>query len=200
MKRVLSVIALLLALPLLAQQDEQPFFSVGSMQSWSPKDKPSVQVSSWNIEALQFRLYRVNDPVDFFAGLKDLHQFGGREPKPPTRRRCWSAFTPGKTSGARTTGLLCASSFAGRACADQPRAGRPARIASLAPHHATSRRCRCSIPQQVVSVWKQYMPKRGGWSYEPVHFDNPGKGIYLLEAADKELRAYTVVMVSDPQL
>src|SRR5581483_6969665 len=52
-------------------------------------------------------------------------------------------------------------------------------------------------PQRLVSKWKQLMPKRSGWSYEAMAFDNPGRGVYLMEAAAGDLRAYTIVMVSD---
>ena len=32
---------------------------------------------------LEFRVYRVNDPVQFFTQLEDPHQFGGHMPAPP---------------------------------------------------------------------------------------------------------------------
>src|ERR1022692_291736 len=83
MKPLLFALAIIASLPLTAQQDEQPFFSVASSRVWTPRDKPTVQVSSWGMESLEFRLYRIQDPVRFFADLKALHQFGGREPKPP---------------------------------------------------------------------------------------------------------------------
>ncbi len=197
MKTFLAALALLATLPLTAQQDEQPFFSVSSARVWTTRDKPSVQISSWQVEALEFRLYRLNDPVKFFSELKDLHQFGGLEQKPPKPLTPLERFHNWKNEWRYQYRSLVREQFTpethtqiSKALDRQREAQATRRITNFTPLPLLN-------PQQVVSVWKQYMPKRGGWSYEPIRFDNPGKGVYLLEAADKDLRAYTVVMVSD---
>ncbi len=196
MRPLLLALAILAAAPLVAQDDEQPFFSVSSSRTWTSKDKPSVQISSWNVDTLEFRLYRIQDPVQFFSQLKDLHQFGGREGK-PHKQTLLERFHDWKDEGRFAYRSLIRDQFDEQAHArvskllDRRRAAQAnRRITHFTPLPLLN-------PQRVVSVWKEYMPKRGGWSYEPVHFDNPGKGIFLLEAADRDLRAYTIVVVSD---
>ncbi len=38
------------------------------------------------MKSLEFRVYRVNDPVQFFQQLESAHEFGGRVPRPPHQR------------------------------------------------------------------------------------------------------------------
>ena len=197
MKPVLFTLAALLVLPLTAQEDEQPFFSVGSSNTFTSKQKPSFQVSAWDVESLEFRLYRVQDPTRFFSELSDLHQFGGREPAPPRKLTALEQFHYWKDEWRSEYRSLLREQFDSQAHSrvshmlDQQRESQAARrITHFTPLPLLN-------PQQVVAVWKQYMPKRGGWSYEQIHFDNPGKGVFLLEAADKDLRAYTIVIVTD---
>ena len=40
-------------------------------------------------EQLEFRVYRVNDPIKFFSQLQELHSFGGRGPALPKHPRTW---------------------------------------------------------------------------------------------------------------
>src|SRR6185369_4108826 len=41
---------------------------------------------------LEFRVYRINDPVKFFEQLEDAHQFGGRNPAPQRERTMLERF------------------------------------------------------------------------------------------------------------
>jgi hypothetical protein len=197
MKPLLFAFALLAVLPLTAQEDEQPFFSVASSRTWTSRENPSVQVSAWDVESLEFRLYRVSDPLRFFSELKDLHEFGGREPRPARKLTMLERFHAWKNEWRSDYRSLLRQQFDSAAHAqishvlDQTREARAARrITHFTPLPLLN-------SQQVVAVWKQVMPKRGGWSYEAVHFSNPGKGVFLMETAHQNLRAYTVVIVTD---
>ena len=41
------------------------------------------------MSSLEFRVYRVNDPVKFFSQMQELHNFGGRGPALPKQARTW---------------------------------------------------------------------------------------------------------------
>ena len=197
MKPVLIAFALLASLPLTAQEDEQPFFSVASSKVWTSSDRPSIQLSAWGVDSLEFRLYRIQDPVQFFRNLKDLHQFGGRQPRPAPKPTLLERIHDWKNGWRYEYRSLIREQF------DNESHARISRFLDTRRESQAARRITNFTPlpllneQQLVSKWKQRMPKRGGWYYEAVRFDNPGKGVYLMEAADKELRAYTLVMVSD---
>ena len=66
----------------LGQNEDEPYFTLSSSRTFASNSKPNVSVSAWNIDSLEFRVYRINDPVKFFQQLEDAHQFGGRVPRP----------------------------------------------------------------------------------------------------------------------
>src|SRR6516165_8233425 len=53
-----------------------PYFSLSTDRTFLPGDKVTVHLYTRDVSALEFRLYRVNDPVLFFEQLKDVHGFG----------------------------------------------------------------------------------------------------------------------------
>src|ERR1700732_660569 len=79
------IVSLLLALafPTAAQMEEgQPYFSLSSNRTFGVNEKPVIQMWAQGVDLLQFRVYRVNDPVKFFEALGDEHRFGGRAQRP----------------------------------------------------------------------------------------------------------------------
>ncbi len=74
----LCCLAMVLTVCAVAQDESgEPYFSLSSQQTYMPGDKPEVAVYSHNVKQLEFRVYRVNDPVKFFSQLQELHSFGG---------------------------------------------------------------------------------------------------------------------------
>ncbi len=65
------------------------YFSLSSQQTYMPGAKPEVAVYSHKIKQLEFRVYRINDPVKFFSQLQELHSFGGRAPALPKQPHTW---------------------------------------------------------------------------------------------------------------
>ena len=84
-----------LVLPLFAQNDADTdndagqSFSLTSQRTYMPGEKPEVSVYSHNVKALEFRVYRVNDPVKFFSQMQELHNFGGQAPALPKQAHTW---------------------------------------------------------------------------------------------------------------
>ena len=75
-------------LPALAQAAE-PYFSVSTDRAFLPGEKATVHLYTRNVPALEFRLYRVNDPMLFFEKLNDVHGFGQRSPKEQIEEKTW---------------------------------------------------------------------------------------------------------------
>ena len=85
--RLLRVLLLLLlAAPGLSQSEDEPYFSLSSARTFGAGTKASVALTAWNVDTLEFRVYRVDDPVQFFQQLESAHEFGGRAPRPPHQR------------------------------------------------------------------------------------------------------------------
>src|ERR1700723_3580737 len=54
----------------LAQEETnsaEPFFSVSSRQTYAPSQEPKISIRFRQVDHLDFRVYRVKDPVQFFA-------------------------------------------------------------------------------------------------------------------------------------
>ena len=51
--------------------------------------------------------------------------------------------------------------------------------------------------QQVVATWRQHVQSEGRWRGQSIGIDVKEEGVYLVEAARGELRAYTILMVTD---
>lgn len=180
-------------------QDGGPYFSLSSHATFAPGEKASVSLSAWGVDQLEFRVYRVQDPVKFFEQLEDPHQFGGSAPRPAHERtflerlRIWkrelradirrslreqftespsqrlSALWPGKKSAPLKKG------------------------AQFAPAPVLN-------PQQLVATFQQRVSAHRRWDEQKVEVPVKDKGIYLVEAVRQNLRAYTVLMVSGAAL
>src|SRR5262249_34972603 len=75
--RIFAVcLVLALAVPALAATPT-PYFSLSTDRTFQPGDKITVHLYTRDVQALEFRLYRVNDPVVFFEQLRSVHGFGG---------------------------------------------------------------------------------------------------------------------------
>ena len=81
LKRVAArwVVCLVLVLSALGQGENDTYFALSSSRSFGSgaDSKPTVSMNGWNVESLDFRVYRINDPREFFQQLERPHQFGG---------------------------------------------------------------------------------------------------------------------------
>ncbi len=71
----LLLLPLLCAVPTAGRRSEA-YFSLSTNETFLPGDKVSVRLSSSGVNALEFRVYKVNDPAAFFERLADPHNFG----------------------------------------------------------------------------------------------------------------------------
>ena len=83
--RALLVALLASLLPTSAQDDTKPYFSLSSSKTYGPGEKPSIQMWSQNVDSLEFRVYRVKDPILFFQKMEDVHRLG--PPAQPAQTR-----------------------------------------------------------------------------------------------------------------
>ncbi|MGH9721326.1 MAG: hypothetical protein ACRD8O_14025, partial [Bryobacteraceae bacterium] len=87
--RLAAVLLLSVLLPTSAQDDRKPYFSLTSNRTYAPGEKPAILMWSSNITSLEFRIYRVKDPIAFFQKLENVHSFGDappdRQPRQLTR-------------------------------------------------------------------------------------------------------------------
>ena len=194
---VLLALLVLVALPTAGQRSEV-YFSLTTTKTFVPGEKIGVRVYARGVQALEFRVYRVNDPIQFFERLGDVHNFGERG--------------LGKREQVETLTLLerfhdwkLSTWFQIR---DLFRAQYSARSRSMIRVAAAPRRSApvdttifAQVPllneSQLVARWRQDTPSNYLSESEAVPVNGLANGAYVVEATDGTLRAYTVVIVSD---
>ncbi|MBZ5544130.1 MAG: hypothetical protein LAO07_10685, partial [Acidobacteriia bacterium] len=193
-----SVIAALA--PALAQDPEstEPFFSVSSQQTYSPSQNPKIWIQFRQVDRLDFRIYRVKDPVAFFAKLRDAHSFGS-EKQELAREKTWlERFHEWK----RDLRLAIRDFFR-----LQLRYDTRARFHSERVREQKLKRIPLDVTayaqvpllnrQQLVLSWRELLPRTRDSEYREIPVDLHQKGLFLVEVTNRELRAYTLLMITD---
>ena len=184
----------------IAQAERPGFFALNSSRTYSPGQKVSIDMWAQNVETLEFRVYRVNDPVKFFADLGDMHQFGGRAPRPPHKLIWLERFHNWKHG----IFVWIRDFFRAQFTAENRQEIRQ-QSSQAKQQPQTTAQIFAQIPllnsQQLVATWRQNPgSSRQRWESENVAIPVKERGIYLIEATDGKLRAYTIVIVSQMAL
>ena len=183
-----------------AQSDaeQRPAFSLSTSEVFTTRDAPNFYLTFRRIQHLDFRVYKVRDPFAFFANLRDPHQLGSADVD-VQQERTWierlADWKRGQRQYARRFARAQASHTyraARRAATDQ------AEVSQRVVLNAnTFAQVPLLNPDQVVTTWRELLPNRRDTEVRRVPVDLRQPGIYLVEAVNDLLRAYTIVIVSD---
>src|SRR5664279_1439400 len=202
MHRAIIAIVVIHALlsPLLAQESNvQPYFSLTSDRTYLPGEKVEVAVYSHNVSVLQLRVYRVNDPLKCFSQLQEVHSFGGQAPRMPKQAHTWlERFHAWKHRIWAWVRDFIRAQFS----PDSRHQIRLWRMEETAPQKKGPQVDEyAQVPvlnqQQLVSTWKWTVPPGERWESQKVTVPVGEKGVYLVEATEGTLRAYTIVVVTE---
>ncbi|MGC2112303.1 MAG: MG2 domain-containing protein, partial [Candidatus Korobacteraceae bacterium] len=197
------IIAILLCyaflLPVSAQDSEAAsWFSLSSDRTYLPGEKPEIAVNAHNVSTLEFRVYRVNSPVKFFSQLQELHNFGGQGPAMPKQAHTWlEKFHAWKHRIWAWIRDFIRAQFS----PDSRHEIRLWRMGEGEQKRGPNVQTFAQVPvlnqEQVVSVWKWAVPSHEQWESMTISVPVSDKGVYLVEATDGKLRAYTIVIVTE---
>jgi uncharacterized protein YfaS (alpha-2-macroglobulin family) len=175
-------------------------FNLSTSKSFAPGEEPTFHLYTHNVDALEFRVYRVDDPVKFMENLRELHSFGpeasllGRE---QIDERTWlEKFHDWKADlwGAVRDFFRGQFSQATRHLIRDRQGSiiRHSRILSGAEF--------AQIPilnqSQLVSRWRLQVPSTFISDHAKLVAPKLPAGLYLLEATDGRYKAYTLLMVT----
>jgi uncharacterized protein YfaS (alpha-2-macroglobulin family) len=176
-----------------------PYFSVSSDRTFLPGEKATVHLYTRDVPALEFRLYRVNDPFLFFENLKDVHGFGTDHfgPKEQIEEETWiERFHDWK----HDIWLEIRDFFRGQFSPHSRAQIREDRGQKRKSHLGTATMF-AQVPllnsKQLVARWRQEVPNQFFSERQDVPVEGLDKGVYVIEATDGELRAYTILVVSE---
>lgn len=196
MRRSLVIAAFLLVFQSVAQVPA-PYFSLNSDRTFAPGEKPRISFTSQNVDALDFRVYRVNDPVAFFRQLPEPHGFGGQAPPVPPSKTLLEQIHRWKQRTRYSMRRTVREQFG-----DEEHQtfmswlGRTPRTPQKGLGGDQFAEVPLLNPQQLVKTWRVPVSKKDPWDSQSVDFDVPGSGLYIVEAVANGLRAATIVNVT----
>jgi uncharacterized protein YfaS (alpha-2-macroglobulin family) len=185
----------------MAAQDSEPraYFSITSERTYAPGEKIEIGVFSNHVAALQFRVYRVNDAGKFFSRLQDKHSFGGQAPRLPKQEKTWlERFHAWKHRLWVWFRDFIRQQFSADA-RHEIRLWRMEEPASKPKGPQVDEFAQVPVlnQQQLVSTWKWTVPPGERDESQRVTVPVKDTGVYLVEATNGTLRAYTIVVVTD---
>ncbi len=176
----------------------QPAFSVASSHIATTRERPTIDLLFRRVASLDFRVYRVNDPLKFFAGLRDPHALGSEAPLVPQEQTLLERVARWKAARRQDILAFFRGQFSHRYRAARRESAAKTQIAQRQP---VEYRQFAQVPllnrSQLVSSWRERLPMVRDTEVRRIPLDLPGEGVYVVEAVNGIFKAYTVVIVSD---
>jgi uncharacterized protein YfaS (alpha-2-macroglobulin family) len=185
-------------------QSRSVSFNLSTSKTFAPGEQPSFHLYTHNVDALEFRVYRVDDPVKFMENLRELHSFGaeaGLLGKEQIDERSWlEKFHDWKA------GLWdeMRSFFKGQFTSDTRHLIRDKQGSVIRHSRILSEAEFAQIPilnqSQLVSRWRLQVPSTFISDSAKLVAPKLPAGLYLLEATNGRYKAYTLLMVTQMAL
>jgi len=190
------LVVLLMAIPADSQYGNV-YFSLSTNKTFLPGEKINLHLYANGVDALEFRVYKVNNPVRFFEKLDNVHNFGHFVQKEQVETRTLlERFHDWKRelwSGIRNFFRHQYSSEVREKIREErgdTKKGKEVEATVFAQTPILN-------SQQLVARWQQKMPPHYYAQTEEVPVSRLAKGVYLVEATNGQLRAYTIVIVTE---
>ena len=190
------LVVLLMAIPADSQYGNV-YFSLSTNKTFLPGEKINLHLYANGVDALEFRVYKVNNAVRFFEKLDNVHNFGHFVQKEQVETRTLlERFHDWKRelwSGIRNFFRRQYSSEVREKIREErgdTKKGKEVEATVFAQTPILN-------SQQLVARWQQKMPPRYYAQTEEVPVSALAKGVYLMEATNGQLRAYTIVIVTE---
>jgi uncharacterized protein YfaS (alpha-2-macroglobulin family) len=186
------------------QPGGKPFFSLSTHRTYGTSDNPRLWVDYQGVDHLDFRVYQVREPRKFFTELKNPHQMGKREGEEvastlPHRKSLLErvrGFKRWAYSGIKTFVRTQLHRDSRQAFNQKFRnEADPIRTPLNVSDYA---RVPLLNPDLLVSSWREPLPPlENEYDQRMIPLGKRTPGVYLVEAVQNDLRAYTVVVVTD---
>ena len=184
--------------------DSKPFFALSTNRTYATSENARLWLDHRGVQSLDFRVYRVNDPQKFFSQLSNPHQMGedekaevaqnvSRKPSLLERLRAvkfW-AFSGIRDYFRNHLKQKTRVTFNHKFRTDETAQRVPLNVADYA-------RVPLLNPSQLVTSWREPLPPlTSDYDRRMIPLGKREPGVYLVEAVGGDLRAYTVVVITD---
>lgn len=188
----------------------KPFFSLSTNRTYGTNERPRLSLSYRDIDAIDFRVYRVNDPVKFFRGLDNPHEFGEDEEgefesfyrkRKPTFLERVRAFKNGFYLSFRDYFRAQLKHESRKSFNQKFRAPdelKEAEVQRTPLNVADYARVPLLNQDQLVRGWREKLPPLDNdYDRRTIPLGQREPGVYLVEAVNGDLRAFSVAIVTD---
>jgi hypothetical protein len=178
--------------------DVRPAFSLSSSHIANTRERPAIGLMFRRVRSLDFRVYRVDDPLKFLAGLRDPHALGSEAPVVPQEQTLLERIARWKARQRDSVLTFLRGQFSHTYRRTQRETAAKSQIAFRQP---LEYRQFAQVPllnrTQLVTSWRETLPPVRETEVRKIPLDLPGEGVYVVEAVSAPFKAYTVVIVSD---
>lgn len=180
----------------------KPAFSLSTNRTYGTGERARVYINYQGVDYLDFRVYRVKDPLKFFKQLNDPHQIGEAD---KTEVAASYQQKPSLLERLRAFKLMVNNAIKRyfrrqlqrdtRVAFNQKFRGEDERTRLLETDYA---RVPLLNPSQLVTSWRERLsPLENEYDTRMVSLGKQEPGVYLVEAVNGDLRAYTIAVVTD---
>ena len=183
--------------------DAKPNFSLSTNRTYGTQSRARVWVNYQAVNYLDFRVYRVNDPFKFFKQLDNPHQMGEREKTEAAATHQHRASILERLSAIKTNIFRAIKNYFREQLRRESRISFNQKFRndenSRSPLNvADYARVPLLNPDQLVSSWREQLPPLdNAYDTVMVPLGKREAGVYLVEATNEGLRAYTIAIISD---
>jgi hypothetical protein len=181
-----------------ADEGDTPAFSLWSSQIFTTTEQPAFSLTYRGLDHLDFRVYRVNDPLAFFSSLRDPHQLGSEKPVVPQERTwieriaMWKSWQRAELRSFFRHQVSAPYRVKRREAQDKEKVARRQTL-----QYNTFAQVPLLNPSRLVASWREILPSVRDAESRRIPIEVKDPGVYLVEAVSAPLKAYTIVMVSD---
>jgi uncharacterized protein YfaS (alpha-2-macroglobulin family) len=191
------------ALPAGSQRNHANF-SLSTGKTFLPGDPVSVNLYANGVESIEYRVYKVNDPAKFFEHLASLRNFGSSQNDTPEQIDAPTAletFHDWKRELRLDIRNFFREQYSAEVRDKRREQQEPGKPPSAGPSPAASATAFAQVPllnnKQLVARWRREIPRRFYSGSEPLPLPPGQKGVFLVEATNGELRAFTIAIVTE---
>ena len=182
----------------------KPYFSLTTNRTYSPNESARLWASYQNVEYLDFRVYKVKDPVKFFKQLDDPHQMGEKE-KEAAAQGYGARVSVLERARALKVSIFSAvrdyvrshlqkqhrETFNQKFRKEKETVRTPLNVADYA-------RVPLLNPDQKVKDWRETLPAlENDYDSRMISLGKQEPGVYLIEGVNGGMRAYSIAIVTN---
>ena len=185
----------------------KPSFSLSTNRTYGTNDRAKIYVNYQNINALDFRIYKVNDPSKFFKQLNDPHRMGEDEAFHNEIVNEVKESKPGvleKVHDFKTSIWGNFKNYFRKQLNHESRVEFNVKFRGLGGESdrlplnvADFARVPLLNQDQLVTSFRQPLANDKKYDTKMILLDKHEPGVYLIEAVNEGLRAYSISIVTD---